>query len=331
MKLRIVKNSGWNVWKNFAIETYLLNHVKSNEIILYLWQSSKCAMLGKNQNPWRECNVQLLNEEEGKLARRITGGGTIYCDKGNMLFSYIVPKELYDLDKQLSVILRACETRGIMAEKSGRNDLTIDGKKFSGNAFYQNKKVGLHHGSLLINEDVENMVRYLTPSLEKVSSKGIKSVRSRVTNLSDHNPDVTMQNFKDIISGAMIEVYNHDELLVEEDPEWFGLEEITKTYNHYKSWDWVYGNSAETDIVLENRFDWGEVQLHFKLKKSYIDRAQVFSDALDQDYIGAMANLFIGKPFDKMSIVNAIGNYGEDEIRLSYSSDIKKWLESEAI
>lgn len=332
MNIRVVLTEGWDVWKNLAIEEYMVRNVKDDEVILYLWQSEKNVMLGKNQNPWRECNAKLLETEGGKLSRRITGGGAIYSDHGNMLFSFIMPKKYYDVERQLSVILKSCEKIGISAYKSGRNDLTVAGKKFSGNAFFYNNSVGLHHGSLLIKEDVENLVRYLTPSIDKISSKGILSVRSRVTNLSEHNNWITMDNFKDIIIETFIETYKKDgdEVITERDPSWFRLDDIEVIYNRNKSWEWCYGKTAESDLILETRFDWGEVQLHVKLKQSKIESITIYSDALDQQYIEEMSPILIGCRFKSDVLADEFKAYGNTKERLEKSKNIGEWLLSKA-
>lgn len=331
MKFRVVMTSGMDVWKNFAIEEFMVRNVKEDEIVFYLWQTDKNVMLGKNQNPWRECNVKLLISEGGVLSRRITGGGSIYCNHGNMLFSYITPKRLYDLDKQLSVILEACKKYGIHAEKSGRNDLTIKGKKFSGNAFFSNSEANLHHGSLLIKEDVDDLVRYLTPSLDKVTSKGIQSVRSRVTNISEHNKDVTVEGLKSVLTECFQAIYvdANQEITIEKDPKWFDNEEIQQIYERNKSWDWCFGKSAQADVILENRFEWGEVQLHIKLEHSLVDSVVIFSDALDQGYIESLDDVFTGLQFDAEVISNALYGYGSDDTTRGFSKDISEWLKRE--
>lgn len=326
MNLRVIVSKEMDVYTNFAIEKYLINHIDEDEVILFLWQSKKNVMLGKNQNPVRECNVKLLQDEGGVLCRRITGGGAIYCDHGNMLFSFIVPKTSYDLSKQLQVILDACRAFGVNAEKSGRNDLTIEGRKFSGNAFYHTPRVSLHHGSLLIDEDISNLVRYLTPSLEKVTSKGIQSVRSRVTNLSAHNPEINVASLREAIIESFGKVYNHEAMEVIEQPDWINSKEVADTVEFLRSWDWIYGNASEADVVLEKRFDWGEVQLHFKLIKSIIENAVVYSDSLDQDYIAHLSHIFKGMPLTSEALVKALEGFGDTGSRRDASRDMSEWL-----
>ncbi len=326
MKAKVIISSVKDVWKCFAMEKYLLDKIEKHEIILYLWQAEKNVMLGKNQNPWRECNVGLLEKEGGKLARRITGGGTIYCDLGSMLFSFIVPNEYYNVDCQLKVIMDACEKLGVRVERSGRNDIISQGKKFSGNAFFHNSRVSLHHGSLLVNESIDNLVRYLTPSVEKIQSKGIQSVRSRVINLNELSPLVNVASLKSSIIESFINNYDFDSIEYIYDDDWVNCYEINVNHELYKSWDWVYGKAMDTDLILEKRFSWGEVQLNFKLLESKIIECIVFSDALDIDYIAGLKSQFEGIPFNKKAFANAIQNYGDNPARRDYSQEILNWL-----
>ena len=139
-KLTYIESDQVNPYKNLAVEEYLLLHCEDKECILYLWQNQNTVVIGRNQNAWKECKVTKLEEENGHLARRLSGGGAVYHDLGNLNFTFLVNKDEYSLEKQLQVIINAMGRLGLKAEKSGRNDILIDGKKFSGNAFYEQEK-----------------------------------------------------------------------------------------------------------------------------------------------------------------------------------------------
>ena len=195
-RLGIYETTSVNPHRNLAMEKYLMDNTEPGMCILYLWQNQNTVVIGRNQNAWLECRTSLLEEEGGKLARRLSGGGAVFHDLGNLNFTFLMCKEDYDLDKQLSVIQKACSYAGIAVEKSGRNDLLAEGRKFSGNAFYQNRTHAYHHGTLMVNVDRDKLGRYLSPPKAKLEAKGIASVRSRVVNLTELAPSLTIATMK---------------------------------------------------------------------------------------------------------------------------------------
>lgn len=194
-------------YENIALEEYLLTHVEPGQCILYLWQNRNTVVIGRNQNAWGECRVRELEEAGGFLARRLSGGGAVYHDMGNLNFTFLVRQEDYDVDRQLSVIQEAVRAFGLDAQKTGRNDVTVDGRKFSGNAFYKTGPFCYHHGTLLVNVDTAQMSRYLQVSKAKLASKGVASVRSRVVNLSELAPEITVQSLTDSLLKSLAQVY----------------------------------------------------------------------------------------------------------------------------
>ena len=172
-KLTYIESDQVNPYKNLAVEEYLLLHCEPQECILYLWQNQNTVVIGRNQNAWKECKVESLEENGGHLARRLSGGGAVYHDLGNLNFTFLVSKENYSIDRQLEVIVKAVQKLGAKAEKSGRNDILIDGKKFSGNAFYRHGDHCYHHGTIMVAVDKERLGSYLTVSTAKLQSKGV--------------------------------------------------------------------------------------------------------------------------------------------------------------
>ena len=154
MILQILISDQYNPFLNRAVEQYLTEHQEEGVVTMYLWKNQRTVVIGYNQNPYAECNVQLLLDEGGYLMRRGTGGGAVYHDLGNINFSFIADKSEYDVQKQLSVIQEALSSYGLQTEISGRNDLICQGRKFSGNAFGKGVVNNLHHGTLLIKTDV---------------------------------------------------------------------------------------------------------------------------------------------------------------------------------
>ena len=264
---------------NIATEKYLLDHVQKGQCILYLWQNKNTVVIGRNQNAWAECRTTLLEEEGGKLARRLSGGGAVFHDLGNLNFTFIMCDEDYDLDRQFQVIQVACENLGIHVEKSGRNDLLAEGKKFSGNAFFHSQGHAYHHGTLLVNADMDKLSRYLTPPKAKLEAKGVSSVRSRVTNLKDLCPNITIDLLKDHMKLSFCQVYGLEAAPMELDHT--ALSEIERSAGSLGDWQWCYGPRLPFSFGCEARFSWGSISLQLQVERGHITAAHAFSDAME--------------------------------------------------
>ena len=188
-------------YHNIAREAFMLEHAPPGSGIFYLWQNRRTVVIGRNQNAWKECRVAELENSGGFLARRLSGGGAVFHDLGNLCFTFILPKEDYDVGRQTAVLLDALRKLNLDAVMKGRNDLEIEGKKFSGHAYYQGKNNAMHHGTFLVNADLSLAQKYLSPPQEKIVSKGVSSVKSRIVNLNSFNPSLTIEK----LSGALIE------------------------------------------------------------------------------------------------------------------------------
>lgn len=276
----IVNTDTHNPWENLALESALMERTQKGDVTLYLWRNQNTVVIGKNQNPWKECKVQQLEESGGFLARRSSGGGAVFHDLGNLNFTFVTSPELYDLERQLKVICDACLMHGIDAKFSGRNDILVDGRKFSGNAFRFIKNAGMHHGTLLVNVDMQKLGIYLIPSQEKIRSKGVDSVRSRVCNLREFAPSLTTEDLRKSLEKAFIAEYGEAQTLNKEDLDTARLQALFETYS---SWDWRYGKTMNFDVELSARFVWGGIDLLLQLKNARIDGIQAFSDAMDAD------------------------------------------------
>lgn len=280
-KLLIIDGPGFNPYSNMALEEYLLFHVKKRECILYLWQNHKTVVIGRNQNCWKECRVAKLEADGGYLARRLSGGGAVFHDLGNLNFTFICRKEDYDVLKQTQVILESVRFLGINAKRTGRNDITVDGMKFSGNAYYQSGDFCYHHGTLLLRVDKLLMSEYLKVSKEKLQSKSVDSVKSRVTNLSEYAPDISPVGMREKLLEAFALVYRRR---VEEYPEdRLDREEIGRLSGRFESWKWKYGRKIPFTDEICRRFSWGEVQIQLEVDGGRIKDARIWSDALSTD------------------------------------------------
>ena len=193
MKLKIIRTDNTNPYVNLALEEHLTMNAKEDEVLLYLWQNAHTVVIGRNQNPWRECDVEAIKRDDVYLARRISGGGAVYHDMGNLNFTFVARDGLFDVEKQTEVILLACRLLGVNAIKTGRNDLTVDEKKFSGHAYFSSNGYNYHHGTIMMKVNGEDLTKYLNVPDSKLKSKGVASVRSRVTNLCEHIKDDRLQ------------------------------------------------------------------------------------------------------------------------------------------
>lgn len=305
--MRIIRTHKHDPWRNLAVEEYMLDRVERGQCILYLWQNENTIVIGRNQNPWKECKTELFENEGGKLARRLSGGGAVYHDLGNLNFTFIASRERYDLEKQLSVILGAVNSLGIKAEMSGRNDLTADGRKFSGNAFCFRKNGAYHHGTVLVSADFGKLSKYLQVSEEKMRSKGVQSVRSRVVNLKELLPSLTIDKVAQALIESFMSVYGGtarvEDAINDGQTGKLALEEL---YSKYASWDWRYGEAPKFDVDMETRFPWGGVEIGFKLENGQVREASVYSDAMDEAYIAALPGIFKGCIFSSKQLAERL-------------------------
>lgn len=328
--IKYVISNDFYPYNNLALEEYLLHYVKPGQCILYLWQNEKTVVIGRNQNAWKECKVSELEEDGGRLVRRLSGGGAVFHDLGNLNFTFLVNKEDYDLDKQLSVILEAVKNLGIQAEKSGRNDITVDGRKFSGNAFYTEGNKSYHHGTILVNVDMGNLSRYLNVSKEKLSSKGVSSVKSRVINLSEYKNDLTIQKMKNELITAFGQVYQASPVQLEE--EEIDREQIKLLSDKFSSDDYKYGKKIEMTYSFGKRFPWGGIDIDLVAEAGKIKECMVYSDSMDIWLTQQLPNYFLGCPFHSKEMVKALMALKvEDETHLSMLEDIMDMILSEEI
>ena len=303
-KIFIYNAQGTNPHENLAAEKVLMDAMQPGEAMLYLWQNLNTVVIGKNQNAWLECRTSLLEEEGGKLSRQLSGGGAVYHDLGNLNFTFVMCKEDYDLDKQITVIQRACQLAGIQAEKSGRNDILADGKKFSGNAFYQDKVHAYHHGTLMVDVDKEKLGRYLSPPKAKLEAKGVASVRSRVVNLKELSPMLTIEGMRRNMQQAFQDIYGLTaEKFVPDDTM---KAEIQRLKELYSSWDYLYGAPLSFTFSCEEKFDWGYVGLQLDAKGGIVQNAQINTDAMDWTLPDSIIKALKGCRFDTDSMVYAL-------------------------
>lgn len=325
-KLRVYESPYVDPYINLAIEKQIMDSTPTGVCVLYLWQNQNTVVIGRNQNAWLECRTSLLAEEGGALARRLSGGGAVFHDLGNLNFTFIMHKEDYDLDKQLSVIQTACSFAGIAAEKSGRNDLLANGRKFSGNAFYQNQTHAYHHGTLMVDVEMDKLGRYLSPPKAKLAAKGVASVRSRVVNLKELAPELTIDIMKRHMVDAFCKVYGiHPDPIVLSDDNMASIDVLREQYS---SWDYVFGAPLPFTFQCEGYFPWGNIHLQLSAKEGVIQTVKFYSDSMDWSISETVQNALTGCRFEVSAMKNALQN---SVLKKDICSDLCNILEEQSL
>lgn len=309
MTLKTIISNRFDPFLNLAVEDWLFQHCEKESVVCYLWRNERTVVIGQNQNPYAECNVDLLEGEGGHLMRRTTGGGAVYHDVENLNFTFVAPAVMADTNRNFKVIADALGIYGIKAEVSGRNDMTADGRKFSGSAFHKNATAALHHGTVMIKTDIEALRRYLTPNVSKLLKHGVKSVESRVVNLSEL-ADITVENIMPRIVEAFENEYGQKSEMVD-----FGslslVEEVRQRRDFYASDDWRFGRWRDFKATYKGAFDWGMVEVSLLMDGSTVLDCQIASDALDTDAVEKAKQLILGgerSATDGQPIINDILN-----------------------
>ena len=290
-------------WQNLAMDEWFLDHLGPEDMILYFYINKNAVIIGKNQNPWKECDLGAMERDGVQLVRRITGGGAVFHDEGNLNFSFIVGEGRYDVERQLNLILQAVRSFGIPCEFSGRNDLLADGRKFSGNAFCARGPRRQHHGTLLLRSDLGRLQNYLQVDPRKMKAKGVSSVRSRVCNLSDFTKDVTIDAMLAAIRTAYGQQYGPMEDFA---PTPEQVAQVVPYYEKQSSWQWRLGKTPAFDLELDPRFSWGGVQMLLTLKDGKVEHADVYSDAIDADLADEVKRRLTGCRFGSKPLHDAL-------------------------
>ncbi|MBQ6003116.1 MAG: lipoate--protein ligase [Clostridia bacterium] len=303
MAVYLYDSRSFDGWMNLSVDRFFLENLKSDDIMLYFYVNENAVIIGKNQNAWKECNIPAMEKDMVQLVRRHTGGGAVYHDMGNLNFSFIAGNGIYDQDRQFNVILKALRGFGLDGEKSGRNDLLIDGKKFSGNAFAKSGNLSAHHGTLLVSCDMTRLSGYLNPSETKLRAKGVTSVRSRVVNLKELSQDINVDDLREEIIKAFGEEYGEPVIYEFKDEDRTRIREI---YIEQSSWEWNFGHTPVFEKELQGRMSFGEVQIFLNVRNGHISEVKVYSDALDTDFPEHLETLLAGKRYDRSEISRAL-------------------------
>jgi lipoate-protein ligase A len=307
--LKYIENNSKDPFFNLAMEEHLFNSLSSEDDGYFLlWQNEPTIVVGKFQNTLEEINQDFVNSEKVNVVRRISGGGAVYHDHGNLNYTFLVNSRReapFDFAFYTKPIIDILNHLGVNAAFTSRNDLTIDGKKFSGNAQYMRKGKLLHHGTLLFDSDLDILTRALNVSEDKFLSKGIKSIRSRVTNILPHLPEpMDITAFKQ----AILENLTHDSkgitthVLSEKD-----LETVNSLAEEkYRTWEWNYGSSPEFTEKKFSRFDGGKIEALLKVEKGIITNCRLYGDFFGNGNMEDIEKLITGIPYRKADLEKAL-------------------------
>lgn len=291
-------------YQNIAQEEALLSAVQPGECILYLWQNRQTVVVGRNQNCRRECRVEKLEADGGNLARRLSGGGAVYHDMGNLNFTFVARRSGYDLTRQMQVILEAVSGLGIAAELTGRNDITAQGRKFSGNAFYDSGDSRYHHGTLLVDADFGKLADYLTVQQDKLQSHGVRSVQSRVCNLRELCPGLDIEQLRQALVAAFGRVYGLQPQAFATDR--LDADRLAVRRAQLASWEWRIGAEPRSTVTATRRFGWGGVELGLRVQQGAIAQVNLYTDALEQQLAPELQAALTGVRFAPETVAQAL-------------------------
>jgi len=331
-KLKVFLSDSFNPHLNLATEEWIFHNLDPSTQILFLWRNQETVVIGRNQNPWSECNLAKMKEDGVHLARRTTGGGAVFHDLGNTNFTFLSPKDGYRRENNIEIILSALKTFGIHGEASGRNDLLIpfaDGpRKFSGSAYREKNDRAFHHGTLLIHADLTRLGQYLTPNPKKLKAKGKESVRARVANLTEVASDLRHEQMQSAMiqafekfygSKAEIEMLNMTSLK--------DNAELNGQYERLSSFSWLYGQTLEFNQKMDDYLTLGFFDFQFKVDEAIITDLQIFTDCLYPGLVDDLLHGLRGKKFAAVTVQNLFSQlkikYADFESSLD---ELQNWL-----
>lgn len=302
-----------------AMEEYVARNMKERDCF-FMWQVEPTVIFGRNQLIENEVNVSFCKQNGIKMFRRKSGGGCVYADKGNIMFSYITKEDNvgFTFYKYINMILAMLEKLNVKATTSGRNDILIDGRKVSGNAFYRIPGRSVVHGTMLYDSDVEAMIASITPSEQKLKSKGVSSVSQRITQLKDYI-DISMGQFKDFAKNTLC----NGEITLQQKE----VEKILEMEKEYRSHDFIYGNNPKYAVTHHHWLDGvGEMEVRMEVKNGVIQSLNLLGDYFIVGELDALLKSLKGVKLNKDDINSVLPNKLDDVILHLHKEDFVNLL-----
>ncbi|MFE7061469.1 lipoate--protein ligase [Sutcliffiella sp. NPDC057660] len=292
---------------NLAIEEYALKNLDIEDTYLLFYINEPSIIIGKNQNSVEEINTKYVEDNGIHVVRRLSGGGAVYHDHGNLNFSFITKDDgesFHNFKKFTAPVVEALKSLGVDAEMSGRNDILAEGRKISGNAQFSTKGRMFSHGTLLFDSEIEHVVSALNVKKDKIESKGIKSIRSRVANIKEFlKEDITIEQFRQLLLEAIFKTKDVPQYeLTEED--WKNIHQLSK--ERYQNWDWNYGKSPKFNLQHSHRFPVGQIDIRLDVTKGKIENCKIYGDFFGVGDVSEIEELLIGVKYEKAEIAQAI-------------------------
>lgn len=294
---------------NLALEEWAVRNLDlENEDYLLFYINRNAIIIGKHQNTIEEINSEYVKAKDIQVVRRISGGGTVYHDDGNLNFSFLTKfsqDSIHNFKKFTEPVIKTLNELGVNAELNGRNDITVDGKKISGNAQFSNTKAMFSHGTVLFNSNLDDVVEALNVKIDKIESKGIKSIRSRVANISEYiKESMSIFDFREKLLESIFGSSENYPVLNLRENQWKEVYELANT--KYRNWDWNYGRSPEFNIQKINRFDFGQIDARIDVKDGVIQNIKIYGDFLAHGDTIEVESKLIGKKYKEDEMIEAL-------------------------
>ncbi|MCT1391809.1 lipoate--protein ligase [Peribacillus frigoritolerans] len=310
---------------NLAIEEFALKHLNIDETYLLFYINRPSIIIGRNQNTIEEINSDYVDEKGITVVRRLSGGGAVYHDLGNLNFSFITKDDggsFHNFKKFTQPVVETLEKLGIHAELSGRNDILAEGKKISGNAMFSTKGRMFSHGTLLFQSEMDHIVSALKVKKDKIESKGIKSIRSRVGNIADFLKEpMSVEEFRSFLLQNIFKDNRKVTEYVLTETDWEKIHEISE--DRYQNWEWNYGKSPKFNLQNSHRFPVGSVDIRLEVNRGIIENCKIYGDFFG---VGEVADIerkltgiryekeAISRVLDEIDVRHYFGNVTKEEI-----------------